>query len=577
MKLKNYAHFLSPPSYGRGFMAILILAAALRLMGLSKGIWLDEASSIDLITRTDFLAGLRNYDHPPLYFAMLRLWATINAGEPFLRLLSVGLSLGMVITVMRWLRRYSDVASLLGGFLCATMPVMLEYAHEIRNYALLLWGTALAFYFAERILRQPDRWLGYIGLTVSLTVVVTTHLVGVLLLPAVGVFMGAYSITQARPFQIPRKLRNFAQGGSVTRRSWTGSGRFTERSYTTRNPYNNSEPGKISGISNVGQYNLSASQNKPWTPLRRLVPVFALPTIAFLYLFFVFLPNHLQQRTVDSWWMPSASIPQVLKTFKYLSGLPSLFGDISVSNAVFTPLGFGLLAISLIVFAPLLLGDWRQSTPMLVTALTYWAGLLFMSMALAPVFIARTALPGLIPLIGFISVQIATIPTWTPQLAADIPGLSRGLRWLPLAGLLLINLVTIPAWVRHDAWTPVERWQPIAETLAQYRQPDDLVVFYPGYNEAPTRYYYPADLPPESVVTIWIGGTSKKLDFLRQLVAKIAAQERPAAVYLVLRDDQNVANEAPIYAEMSDLLESTFGPPTELVREGNLQVWQYHR
>lgn len=547
MKLKNYAHFFSPPSYGRGFMAILILAAALRLMGLSKGIWLDEASSIDLITRTDFLAGLRNYDHPPLYFAMLRLWATINAGEPFLRLLSVGLSLGMVITVMRWLRRYSDIASLLGGFLCATMPVMLEYAHEIRNYALLLWGTALTFYFAERILRQPDRWLGYIGLTVSLTVVVTTHLVGVLLLPAVGVFMGAYSITQARPFQMPGNL------------------------------YDNSEPSKILGISTLGQYDLSASQSKPWTPLRRLLPVFALPTIAFLYLFFVFLPNHLQQRTVDSWWMPSASIPQVLKTFKYLSGLPSLFGDISVSNAVFTPLGFGLLAISLIVFAPLLLGDWRQSTPMLVTALTYWAGLLFMSMALAPVFIARTALPGLIPLIGFISVQIATIPTWTPQLAADIPGLSRGLRWLPLAGLLLINLVTIPAWVRHDAWTPVERWQPIAETLAQYRQPDDLVVFYPGYNEAPTRYYYPADLPPESVVAIWIGGTSKKLDFLRQLVATIAAQERPAAVYLVLRDDQNVANEAPIYAEMSDLLESTFGPPTELVREGNLQVLQYHR
>lgn len=547
MKLKIQAHFFSPPGYGGGFMAILILAAALRLMGLGKGIWLDEASSIDLITRTDFWAGLRDYDHPPLYFAMLRLWATVNASEPFLRLLSVGLSLGMIITVMSWLRLYSDVASLLTGFLCATMPVMLEYAHEIRSYALLLWGTALAFYFAERILRQPNRWPGYIGLTFSLTVVVATHLVGVLLLPAVGVFMSAFSIIQARPFQMPG------------------------------NPYDNSEPGKISGISTVGQHEVPASQSQPWSPLRRLLPVFALPTITFLYLFFVFLPNHLQQRTIDSWWMPSASIPQVLKTFKHLSGLPSLFGDISVSNALFTPMGFGLLTISLIVFAPLLLGDWRQSAAMLVTALTYWAGLLLISTALAPIFIARTALPGLIPLVGFISVQIATIPTRPPQLTAGIPGLSRRLRWLPLAGLLLINLVTIPVWVRHDAWTPAERWQPIAETLAQYRQPDDLVVFYPGYNEAPTRYYYPADLPPESVVAIWIGGTAQKLDFLRQLVAIIAAQEHPAAVYLVLRDDQNVANEAHIYTEMSDLLESTFGPPTELAREGDLQIWQYHR
>lgn len=514
MKPKIYFHFFTPPIYGGGFIAILSLATTLRLLGLNKGIWLDEASSIDLITRVDFLAGLRNYDHPPLYFVLLRLWATINTSEPFLRLLSVGLSLGMIITVMGWLRQYSDIASLLGGFLCATLPVMLEYAHEIRNYALLLWGTAFVFYFAERILRQPHRWLDYTGLTISLTVVVSTHLVGILLLPTVGVLMGAFFIMQARSF----------------RTIW-------------------------------------------W----RLLPAFVLSTITFFYLFFVFLPSHLQQRSVGGWWMPSASMPQISRTFKYLLGLPSLVGDVSLGNAVFTPLGFGLLVVSLMLFAPILLGNWRQSSPMLLAALTYWAGLFFISMVMAPIFIARTALPGLIPLIGFISVQVATIPNWTPQFTRDFPGIKRGLRWLPLTALLVINLLTIPAWIGHDAWTPVERWRPIAETLAQHRQPDDLVVFYPGYNEAPTRYYYPADLPPESVVAIWIGGTAEKLDFLRQLVGLITTQEDPAAVYLVLRDDQNVANEALIYTEISNLLESNLGPPTELAREGDLHMWLYHR
>lgn len=32
-----------------------------------------------------------------------------------------------------------------------------------------------------------------------------------------------------------RKLRNFAPGGSVTRRSWASSERLTERSYTMKN------------------------------------------------------------------------------------------------------------------------------------------------------------------------------------------------------------------------------------------------------------------------------------------------------------------------------------------------------
>ena len=43
-----------------------------------------------------------------------------------------------VALALRWLRTFSDSASLLGGLLFACHPLLLRYAQEIRGYALLL-------------------------------------------------------------------------------------------------------------------------------------------------------------------------------------------------------------------------------------------------------------------------------------------------------------------------------------------------------------------------------------------------------------------------------------------------------
>jgi len=521
------------PSWYGGVFVIILVASLLRLIGLNKGIWLDEASSIHLISRPDFLTNLRQYDHPPLYFVLLQGWSYINNSESFLRLLSVILNLGMVIMIIGWLKFYSNNASLMGGFLGATMPIMLEYAHEIRNYALLLWGVVIAFYFAEQILRQPNKLVYYGGLTISLTIVIATHLVGVLLLPTLLIFMVIRYVMLIR-FPTTSQLQN-------------------------------------------SRYLALKTQILSWASILRLLITFAIPGITFLVIFFVFLPSHLQNRTVGSWWMPSASIPQLLKTAKYVSGLPSLVGEVSLSNTLLTPMGIGFMILGLILFAPLLVGDWRQSLPMLIAALTYWAGLLFISMVMAPIFIPRTTLPGLIPLIGFISLQIATIPQSSFSLPIYNPSWRQKLLWFPLSGIILMSLVTITHWIRQEAWTPVERWQPIAEALAEHNQSNDLVVFYPGYNEAPIRYYYADATPLDSTISIWIGGTPEKLGFLQQLVSMIATQADSPTIYLILRDDQNVANEQHIYTAIHDLLQINIGPPITLAQEGNISLYKYEK
>src|SRR5262245_18277032 len=47
--------------------AILAFATAVRLLGLDKSLWLDEASSCLQATAPDFVAAAREYAHPPLY------------------------------------------------------------------------------------------------------------------------------------------------------------------------------------------------------------------------------------------------------------------------------------------------------------------------------------------------------------------------------------------------------------------------------------------------------------------------------------------------------------------------------
>jgi 4-amino-4-deoxy-L-arabinose transferase-like glycosyltransferase len=176
------------------YLTIVLLLAGLilRLMGLNKGIWVDEWSSIYISQAggiLDTLARLRHYDHPPIYYMMLHLWSQLGNSEFFLRLPSVFMGIGTVFVAMMWLRLYSSLASVLMGVLLGAAPMLLRYSQEIRDYPLLLLATSLTFLFASIMKNKPEKTSGYIGLGLSLALAVATHLVGVFLVLPVCAFL----------------------------------------------------------------------------------------------------------------------------------------------------------------------------------------------------------------------------------------------------------------------------------------------------------------------------------------------------------------------------------------------------
>jgi hypothetical protein len=173
-------------------IGILALALGLRLLGLNKGIWVDEWSSIEASRGGGLfntLVNLRSYDHPPLYFTMLHVWLQLGNSEAFLRLPSVLMGIGTVFVSMMWVRLYSNLASVLMGVLLGAAPMLLRYSQEIRDYPLLLLATALAFLFASLVQKKPEQLSNYIGLGLSLALGIATHLAGIFLILPVCIFL----------------------------------------------------------------------------------------------------------------------------------------------------------------------------------------------------------------------------------------------------------------------------------------------------------------------------------------------------------------------------------------------------
>ncbi len=170
----------------------LCAALALRLLGLNKGLWMDETYSIRTIS-TDSLLGMiramRLDNQSPLYFVVLRIWALLGTSEFMLRMLSVVLGIAAVVSVAYWMKRYSPSAALFAALVMSTFPLLLRYSQEVRPYAFLLLATALAFYCASRVIAEPGRHIWYLALAASLITGVMVHLVGVFLLIPVGLFI----------------------------------------------------------------------------------------------------------------------------------------------------------------------------------------------------------------------------------------------------------------------------------------------------------------------------------------------------------------------------------------------------
>ena len=333
--------------YLYALVGITCLSLGLRLLGLNKGIWLDEFITLDYVLSEDLASmfqKMRTDTWPPLYFVLLRAWSYLGRGEATFRLFSVIFGVGLVVIAMVWMKRYSYLSSILTGIILATLPVVMRFSQEIRGYALLLSATALAFYFASRLKAEPQKLTGYVGLTASLAVAVLTHMVGVMLIIPVWLFivtmnsdwkrieLGKAFLTIAIPAALFIFFKYFFMYRSATHDWWM-----------------------------------------PQVNLEMLWSIF----------------RYVQDSSAGTW---------PVSLIKGKNPAPGVY---------LSYLAMLLCLILALIF--LAWGQWRRTLPFLLAAITYWGELLAYSVAVLPIIWTNTLLPGLVPLAGFVGLHVATL------------------------------------------------------------------------------------------------------------------------------------------------------------------------
>ncbi|HTG00856.1 MAG TPA: glycosyltransferase family 39 protein [Nitrospirota bacterium] len=143
----------------------IALGCFLRLYRIgSQPLWLDEAFSHWFSGRT--IAELwtvvpRFETTPPLYYTALKLWKSVaGSSEAGLRSLSAVMSIGcipLVFLLGRFLGKSAggEWIGAMAALLLAVAPVQIQYAQEVRQYAMLTFGVTLTLCSLLWIMRHP--------------------------------------------------------------------------------------------------------------------------------------------------------------------------------------------------------------------------------------------------------------------------------------------------------------------------------------------------------------------------------------------------------------------------------------
>ena len=178
-------------------VAILVLAALLRLSALAKPLYIDEIVSITVAVQplAEMAGVMRQIDaSPALYPVLLHAWLSLADADVWARLLSA--LAGILTVLVVWLigRRYfSERAGLYAAGIAAIAPAHVHYSQYVRSYAFLgLFATLYLWcaldWFSERGRRPAIPWwtvtLAAVGLIythyLALLVFVATTAVAVL-------------------------------------------------------------------------------------------------------------------------------------------------------------------------------------------------------------------------------------------------------------------------------------------------------------------------------------------------------------------------------------------------------------
>lgn len=138
------------------------------MIGLMQSVWFDEAYSIWLAKQPvgEILRLTALDTHPPFYYLLLKLWASLFGwSELALRSLSV-LAMGGALAIgVLFVKRYFGMrAALVALAFAALTPFLLRYGFEIRMYALAsLIGIAATYILARAVDETNERrqWILY--------------------------------------------------------------------------------------------------------------------------------------------------------------------------------------------------------------------------------------------------------------------------------------------------------------------------------------------------------------------------------------------------------------------------------
>ena len=161
-----------------GLLLALVVGFGLRVYQLGgQDLWGDEGFTTYVISLPWSQVLTPGTDtHPPLYYALLKLWAGLVAPPPglpqsefALRFLSAAVSLPMLplaYLAAAWL--FGRRAGLLAAWLTATAPVHVYYAQELRMYALASLLALASTVCLIGWLRRGGRWLAAYALVTLL-------------------------------------------------------------------------------------------------------------------------------------------------------------------------------------------------------------------------------------------------------------------------------------------------------------------------------------------------------------------------------------------------------------------------
>jgi uncharacterized membrane protein len=168
------------------FLSVIVLFIAARLWQLTTScLWFDEIFSIHAARhdwRHMFQFVAADLIHPPLFYALLKIWIAIGGESPlWLRLLPVLCSVAaiapfvMLCRALKLTRQQITVALLL----LAVNGYLIKYAQEVRMYSLLFFLTCTSLWLVVRF-SQPDSkaiplWL---ALTLVNLLLVYSHYAG---------------------------------------------------------------------------------------------------------------------------------------------------------------------------------------------------------------------------------------------------------------------------------------------------------------------------------------------------------------------------------------------------------------